>query len=111
MNQWTTVCSTNDLVPHTGICAKVDQQQVAIFYCRRSEALYALCNYDPIGQAYVMSRGIMGSMEGQPCVASPLYKQHFNLETGQCIEEPSYQLKRFDVRVEGNDVQVKNLAA
>ncbi len=54
-----------------------------------------------------MSRGIMGSLDGQPCVASPLYKQHFNLQTGVCIEEPEVQLTRFDVRVSGNDVQLK----
>ena len=107
MSQWLTVCSTDDLVPHTGVCAKVEDKQVAIFYCQRSDQLYALCNYDPFGHAYVMSRGIMGSLDGQPCVASPLYKQHFNLKTGVCIEEPDVQLTRFDVRVSGNDVQLK----
>ncbi len=31
MENWTTVCSTRDLTPNGGICAKVDDNQVAIF--------------------------------------------------------------------------------
>ncbi|MEZ9856599.1 nitrite reductase (NAD(P)H) small subunit, partial [Vibrio breoganii] len=49
MENWTTVCSTSDLTPNGGICAKVDDNQVAIFYCKRSDTLYGLSNYDPIG--------------------------------------------------------------
>ncbi|CAH0525542.1 nitrite reductase small subunit NirD [Vibrio hippocampi] len=111
MSDWITVCAKTDLVPQTGVCAKFDEQQVAIFYCQRSESLYALCNYDPFGKAYVMSRGIMGSIEGEPCVASPLYKQHFNLKTGECFEDPTLSLKCFDVRVVDDQVQLSQKAA
>lgn len=111
MDNWLTVCTTQDLVPHTGICAKVEGSQVAIFYCARSDELYALSNYDPIGRANVMSRGIMGSIQGEPCVASPLYKQHFNLNTGICLEDPQHKLDRFEVRVVGENVQVQLLMA
>lgn len=111
MSEWVTVCTKSDLIPQTGVCAKLVDQQVAIFYCKRSDSLYALCNYDPIGKAYVMSRGIMGSIEGEPCVASPLYKQHFNLKTGQCIENPTQSLKRFAVRVVGEEVQLSQHTA
>ncbi|PMH43155.1 nitrite reductase small subunit [Vibrio sp. 10N.286.49.B3] len=107
MDNWITVCSREDLVPHTGICAKVKDQQVAIFYCQRSETLYAISNYDPIGMANVISRGIIGSIQGEPCVASPLYKQHFNLKTGICVEEPTYQLMCFKIRTLDDQVQIQ----
>ncbi|KAA8666624.1 nitrite reductase small subunit NirD [Vibrio gigantis] len=106
MENWTTVCSTRDLTPNGGICAKVDDNQVAIFYCKRSDTLYGLSNFDPIGKANVMSRGIIGSLSGEPYVASPLYKQHYHLETGECLEQPELKLVKFEVRKLGEQVQV-----
>lgn len=106
MENWTTICSQEDLTPNAGVCAKVADHQVAIFYCKRSDKIYGLSNFDPIGKANVMSRGIIGSLSGEPYVASPLYKQHYHLETGACLEAPEHALTRFEVRRQGNDIQV-----
>ncbi|MGF1756853.1 nitrite reductase small subunit NirD [Photobacterium sagamiensis] len=107
MNNWKTICKHSDLISGTGLCALLDEEQVAIFFCGRSNALYALSNYDPIGDANVLSRGIMGSVNGDAVVASPLYKQHFNLETGECLEEPEHQLKTYPVRLQDGVVQLQ----
>ncbi len=106
MKNWTTVCKADDLTPHTGLCALVEDTQIAIFYCLRQAKLYALSNFDPIGKANVMSRGIIGSLKGEPYVASPLYKQHFHLITGICLEEPEHQLVTYDVRQIDDQIQV-----
>lgn len=106
-SQWTPICQHKDLIPNSGVCAKLGQAQVAIFYCKRSEKIYALCNYDPFGQAYVLSRGIIGSIEDTPVVASPLYKQHFNLETGECLEDATVKLKTYPVRIHDGQVQLR----
>lgn len=103
---WQTLCSLEDLSPNAGICAKVGHAQVAIFYCRRSNNLYALCNKDPIADAYVLSRGIIGSIDGQPYVASPLYKQHFHLKTGACLEDKTIQVRTFTLRTDKDLVQI-----
>lgn len=87
MTQWVDVCSIDDLQPHAGVCALVADQQVAVFYQPDRAAVYAVSNYDPIGRANVLSRGLIGDIKGQLMVASPLYKQHFNLETGVCLED------------------------
>ncbi|MGF1729719.1 nitrite reductase small subunit NirD [Photobacterium kasasachensis] len=105
--KWQTICKYSDLVKNTGVCALVDDEQVAIFYCGRSQSVYALSNYDPIGEANVMSRGIIGSVEGEAVVASPLYKQHFSLTTGECLEDPEYSLKTYPVRVAQGDIQLR----
>ncbi|OIQ25568.1 nitrite reductase small subunit NirD [uncultured Vibrio sp.] len=107
MKNWITVCSSDDLIPNMGVCAKVEEQQVAIFYCGRSSKLYALSNLDPFSGVNVISRGIIGSLDDQPCVASPLYKQHFHLETGVCMEEPEVQLATYPVRLSDNEIQVQ----
>ncbi|AZL86426.1 nitrite reductase small subunit NirD [Aliivibrio salmonicida] len=107
MSNWITICKINELTPQLGACAKVLNHQVAVFYCKRSERLYALSNYDPIGKANVISRGMMGSLEGEPYISSPLYKHHFHLETGVCIEFPEVILTTYPVRMSDNQIQIK----
>src|SRR5690606_2688145 len=41
---------------------------------------------DPYSGAQVMSRGIVGTRDGAPTVASPLHKQLFDLRTGLCLD-------------------------
>ena len=84
---WVDICSIDDLQPNSGVCALIDDQQVAIFYMPEDEAIFAIDNYDPFGDVQVLSRGLIGDINGRPMVASPLYKQHFDLQTGQCLEE------------------------
>lgn len=107
MENWQTICSAADLVPNIGVCALVDGKQVAIFSCSRTDSLYAVSNFDPIGKANVLSRGIVGSIDGQPYVASPLYKQHFHLETGECLEEPEHRIATYPVRIVNGAVEVQ----
>jgi nitrite reductase (NADH) small subunit len=68
--------------------------------------LYAINNYDPIGKANVLSRGVLGDINGQIVVASPLYKQHFNLETGGCLEDNAVTVPIYACRIENDRVQV-----
>ena len=72
-----------------------------------SDRIYAISNYDPIGEAYVLSRGIIGSSGDATVVASPLYKQHFDLETGQCIEQEDVAVDVFDVQLVDETVQLR----
>jgi NAD(P)H-dependent nitrite reductase small subunit len=106
MTQWQNVCNIDDLQPDSGICALVDGHQVAIFYMPKDSVVYAISNYDPFGNANVLSRGIIGDINGQPVVASPLYKQHFNLQTGSCLEDETVTIPAYAVRIENGSVQV-----
>ena len=106
MAQWRDVCSVDDLQPDSGVCALVDGRQVAIFYMPKGKAVYAINNYDPFGNANVLSRGLIGDINGQPVVASPLYKQHFNLQTGVCLEDETVTIPAYAVRIENGSVQV-----
>ncbi|TXS95420.1 nitrite reductase small subunit NirD [Parahaliea maris] len=107
-DDWQTVCTRDDLVLNSGVCALVGGEQVAIFYLPDTDRqVFALGNRDPIGKANVMSRGIVGDLQGQVVVASPLYKQHFNLETGACLEEEGVFLPVYDIQLDGDAVNVK----
>ena len=63
---WELVCNREDLVAGSGVCSLVAGQQVALFYLPAEEpAVFAIGNYDPIGKANVLSRGIVGDMGGE----------------------------------------------
>lgn len=104
MSEFVKICALSDLIPDAGIPALLDAKAIALFYVNGQ--VYALSNYDPIGQANVMSRGIVGSIKGELVVASPLYKEHYSLNTGKCLEKPEYALTVYLVKVEGGDVWV-----
>ena len=105
-NPWTPICPEQDLNTDSGSCALFNQEQVAIFKFSNQSIMYAVSNFDPIGQANVISRGIIGSIGKKYVVSSPLYKQHFCLETGQCLEE-DVSLKTYAVRTHRGEIQLR----
>ena len=96
---WVDVCEAKDLVPDRGACALAGSRQIAVFRVSPDDELYALSNFDPFSGAFVLSRGIVGSKGDVPKVASPVYKQSFDLRTGQCLDDPSVAVSTFPVRV------------
>lgn len=105
-NDWLTVCLQEDLVPGSGVCVVFENKQVALFYVGKPLSLYAIANYDPFSQANVLSRGIVGSLKDQLVVASPIFKQHFNLQSGDCLEDDTISVDVFPARIQGNHVQM-----
>ncbi len=105
---WQQICQRDDLVAGSGVAALVDGEQIALFYLPAEEQqVYAIANRDPIGGANVMSRGIVGDVQGRLVVASPLYKQHFDLITGDCLEEDDVAVPAYPVRVDGDTILIK----
>jgi nitrite reductase (NADH) small subunit len=105
--QWQPICARDDLVPGSGVCALVGGEQVALFYLPAEEQqVYAVSNRDPIGDANVLSRGVVGDIAGRLVVASPLYKQHFDLLTGACLEDKDIQIGVYSARLDGDTVLV-----
>ena len=99
------LCLKSDLLPNAGVCALYDNEQVAIFYMPDQELqLYAINNCDPIANANVLSRGIVGDIDGRLSVASPLYKQHFDLLTGQCLEDNEVKVKIYQLEFDHDKV-------
>ena len=68
--------------------------------------MYGVANRDPIGDANVLSRGVVGDINGRLVVASPLYKQYFDLLTGVCLEQEDVKIAVYRVRLDGDTVLV-----
>lgn len=106
MSQWTTLCPISDILPGTGVCALIGDQQVAIFRPYADDQVFAISNIDPFAQASVLSRGLIAEHQGELWVASPLKKQHFRLHDGYCLEDDSRSVAHFANRVLDGMVQV-----
>ena len=106
MNEAVAVCRLSEVVPNTGVCALVNGRQVAVFRLD-DDSVYAIDNYDPFSRANVLSRGIVGDLKGEVVVASPVYKQHFSLKSGQCLEDPGVRVPVYAVRVEEETIWVE----
>ena len=107
---WTYVCPLSEIVPNAGVCAKEGAAQVAVFRLVNplgaDEAVFARDNFDPRSQANVLSRGLLGDLGGVAVVASPVYKNHYALETGVCLEDERLKVAIYPVRVTEGQVFV-----
>lgn len=102
---WLDVCHLGELEPERGACALVRGVQIALFRTHDG-CVHALSNYDPFSGAYVLSRGIVGTRGDAPTVASPMYKQVFDLRTGACLDDPDVAVPAYPVRLRGGRVEV-----
>jgi NAD(P)H-dependent nitrite reductase small subunit len=107
----TDVCALDDINPDMGVCALVEGRQIAIFRVGDTEEVFAIGAYDPNSGANVLWRGIVGDQKGRLVVASPIYKQHFDLKTGECLEDPISSVRPYPVEVRNGRVWVRVAAA
>ena len=106
---WQSVCTRQDLIADSGVVVWLDGAQVALFYLpgeQQGRILHAVDNHDPQSGANVIGRGLVGSLKGELVIASPLYKQHFSLADGRCMEDPQQRLRVWPVRLNGDEVEI-----
>jgi nitrite reductase (NADH) small subunit len=107
LDNWTPVCTLDEIVPNTGVCALFNGEQVAVFHVDDgNQHVYAIGNYDANSGASVISRGLVGSLGDRIVVASPIYKHHFDLRTGECLEAPQHSVGTFRARIAEGKVWV-----
>ena len=78
MNSWLRVCSLEQVPVERGVAVLVEGEQIALFRTATDE-LHAVDNLCPFSGAMVISRGIVGTRGERPTVASPMFKQVFDL--------------------------------
>jgi NAD(P)H-dependent nitrite reductase small subunit len=109
---WKSLCSISQLLPGGGVAALVDGQQIALFYLPGQDtSLYAIDNLDPASGAAVLSRGIVGDLNGVPVVASPLYKQHYCLRTGECLEDDTLSVQAWPCMIKDEQVYIETMSS
>lgn len=106
---WVRVCAVADLEVERGRAALFGDTQFALFLLH-SGRVHAVSNLDPYSDAHVMSRGIVGTRQEIPTVASPMYKQVFDLRTGACVDtqgKDERALRTWPVAIDDGHVFIK----
>lgn len=106
----TVICALKDLSVGVGAAALLPGEvQVAVFrlHAADGEQLYAVDNIDPYTGAGVLSRGIVGEVEGRPTIASPLLKQKFFLDDGASLQGDDHTIATYSVRLDGEGEDAK----
>jgi nitrite reductase (NADH) small subunit len=103
--EWAVVCPLARVQPARAVAALVAGGPVAVVRTH-DDRLFALHNVDPFSGASVLARGIVGDVDGRPVIASPLYKQHFDLSDGRCLEDADVAVATYPVRVVDGVIQV-----
>jgi len=98
---WVRVCALKDLEVERGRAALLGGTQIALFLLYGPDGtpgrVHAVSNLDPYSHAHVISRGIVGTRQEIPTVASPMYKQVFDLRTGACLDTQGKEPKSLHV--------------
>lgn len=104
----TVVCRLADLLPERGVAALVDGEQVALFLVSVADRwqVFAIDHRDPFSGANVLARGIVGTAGERWYVASPVYKQRFDLQSGRCLDDDGVAVGTWSVDLVGDEVHV-----
>jgi nitrite reductase (NAD(P)H) len=108
---WQKVALLSDLTPTdtatTSCSVKIGDSQIAIFNVP-NKGLYATQQMCPHKRAFVLDHGIIGDdKDGNVYVACPLHKRRFNLEGGDCLNDPEFSIIAFDVKEVNGDLYLR----
>ncbi|MEO6672628.1 MAG: nitrite reductase small subunit NirD [Ginsengibacter sp.] len=103
---WFKACTTDDVPENGGVCVKYKDEQIALFHFTRRGEWYASQNQCPHRMQMALSRGMIGSHQGEPKIACPFHKKTFSLVTGECLSGDECSIKTYPVRVENNYVLI-----
>lgn len=104
---WFPACKTTDVPVNGGVCVKYKHEQIALFHFTRRNEWFATQNMCPHRMQMALSRGMIGSQNGEPKVACPFHKKTFSLVDGHCMNDDECEnIKVYPVKVDGNTVYI-----
>ncbi len=106
MTTWFRAARVSDFPANGGACVRYRNLQIAVFNFARRNEWYACQNQCPHKMQMVLSRGLIGSQEGEPKVACPFHKRTFSLKSGQCLNADENRLAVFPVKIEDGFVYI-----
>ncbi len=104
--EWFAACNVGDVPDNGGVCVKYGEEQIALFHFTRRNEWYATQNLCPHRQQMALSRGMLGSENGEPKIACPFHKRTFSLNTGECLNAEECSIKTYPVKLEGDKILI-----
>ncbi|KAI6106917.1 hypothetical protein EDD16DRAFT_1489574 [Pisolithus croceorrhizus] len=108
--KWRKLATIQDLessdTTSSSVAVKYGDSQLAIFHVPK-KGFFATQQMCPHKRAFVLDHGIVGDdMQGNVYVSCPLHKRNFRLDDGTCLNDIQYSIISFDIRKEGDDLQI-----
>jgi nitrite reductase (NADH) small subunit len=103
---WFRAARIQDFPENGGACVRYKDQQIAVFNFTRRNEWYACQNLCPHKMQMVLSRGLIGSQQGEPKIACPFHKRTFSLKTGDCLNAEECSITVYPVKVENGYVHI-----
>jgi len=103
---WFKAARVSDFPENGGACVKYKDLQIAVFNFSRRNEWYACQNLCPHKMQMVLSRGMIGSTEGNPKIACPFHKRTFSLRNGECLNSEEERISVFPVKVEDGFIYI-----
>ncbi len=103
---WFKAARIQDFPENGGACVKYKNLQIAVFNFTRRNEWYACQNLCPHKMQMVLSRGMIGSFQGEPKIACPFHKRTFSLKTGECLNAEACSITVYPVRIENGYVHI-----
>lgn len=103
---WFKAARAEDFPVNGGACVKYGNRQIAVFNFARRNEWYACDNMCPHKMQMVLSRGMIGSHEGEPKIACPFHKKTFSLRSGACLNAEEKGIMVYPVKVEDGFVYI-----
>lgn len=103
---WFRAARIQDFPENGGACVRYKDQQIAVFNFTRRNEWYACQNLCPHKMQMVLSRGLIGSHQGEPKIACPFHKKTFSLKTGECLNAEECSITVYPVKVENGYVHI-----
>ncbi|KAI6107610.1 hypothetical protein EDD17DRAFT_629483 [Pisolithus thermaeus] len=107
--KWRKLATVQDLEPSdttSSVAVKYGDSQLAIFHVPK-KGFFATQQMCPHKRAFVLDHGIVGDdKQGNVYVSCPLHKRNFRLDDGTCLNDMQYSIISFDIKKEGDDLQV-----
>lgn len=103
---WFRAARASDFPENGGACVRYGKMQVAVFNFTRRNEWYACQNLCPHKMQMILSRGVIGTQEGEPKIACPFHKRTFSLKSGQCLNAEGDGIAVFPVRIQDGFVYI-----
>ncbi|THH20470.1 hypothetical protein EUX98_g8578 [Antrodiella citrinella] len=107
--EWRKLAKVSDLTPTdlgtTSCAVRYGDSQLAIFHVPR-RGYFATQQMCPHKRAFVLEHGLVGDdpNSGKLYISCPMHKRNFTLTNGECLNDDSYSILAFEVKVSPSPV-------
>jgi nitrite reductase (NADH) large subunit len=105
--QWVCFGEASSIPAEGGATVKYGCHQIAVFNFTKTGKWYACQNLCPHKREMVLSRGLLGDIDGIPKIVCPMHKKSFSLDSGEGLSDPTYSIQTFPIEIRDDRIYIE----